>query len=221
MKVVVAWLGLVALALVVAGSCSIKHQSEQYECETNADCADLGENRVCSEGLCVVPGGNMKDAAMGDAPRGDAAIDAAVCPSQCTSCNLEKKECIIDCQANPAVCGNASTNTPVKCPTGFACVIKCNSPSSCRSGVDCTTATRCGIECTGFGSCRGVQCGPGPCDVNCTGSQSCGGIACNTSCACDVECGINANCLNVTCTKAQCDTGLGCSSQIPGCNTCP
>src|SRR5215207_4947239 len=69
MKVVIAWLALVALALVAAGSCSIKHQSEQFECEENADCVELGDGRVCSEGLCVVPGGPQKDAATGDRAR--------------------------------------------------------------------------------------------------------------------------------------------------------
>jgi hypothetical protein len=217
-KVIVAWLALVVLALVVAGSCSIKHSSEQYECETNADCQDLGDGRVCSDGLCVVPGGNIKDAALGDAPRpGDASPDAAlVCPPQCTSCNLDKKECIIDCSQNPQGCTNQ-----MKCPTGFSCNIKCNTTNSCRNGIDCLTSNGCAIECSGFSSCRNVACGPGPCLLNCTASQSCGGISCGQSCACDVKCGVTASCFNVTCTKPACDTGAGCSSEPNTCDTCP
>jgi hypothetical protein len=216
-KVIIAWLALVALALVAAGSCSIKHSSEQYECETNADCQDLGDGRVCSEGLCVIPGGGIKDAAQGDGRPGDAPPDAAlVCPEQCTSCNLEKKECIIDCNQNPMGCAG-----PMKCPTGFSCNIKCNTSSSCRMGIDCLTATGCAIECSGNFSCRGVACGPGPCNVNCSGNQSCGGISCGQSCACDVKCGTIASCFNVTCTKPACDTGLGCSSEPATCDTCP
>ena len=83
MKVVVAWLFLIVLALALAGSCSIKHSSEQYECETNAECAGFDDDRVCAEGLCVVPGGPgpNKDASTDGRP-----ADASnACPSQCTS----------------------------------------------------------------------------------------------------------------------------------------
>jgi hypothetical protein len=215
-KVVAAWLCLVALALVVA-NCSIKHASEQFECETNADCAGLGDNRVCSEGLCVVPGGNMKDAAVGDAQRGDASIDASqACPEQCTSCKLDKKECVIDCNQNQMGCANQQ----VKCPAGFDCTVKCNTPSSCRNGIDCLTAGSCTVECTGSFSCRNVACGPGPCLVTCAGNNSCSGISCGQSCACDVKCAQNANCFNVICGKPLCDTGLGCSSEPVTCDTC-
>lgn len=215
MKVVVAWLCLVALALVVGGSCSIKHASEQYECETTADCVELGDGRVCSDGLCVVPGG-MKDAALGDASR-DAPIDApTVCPSQCTSCNLSKRECVIDCSANTMACMNQ-----VKCPTGYSCIIKCNTPSSCRMGIDCLTSTGCAVECSGSFSCRNVACGAGPCEVTCSGNNSCSGISCGQSCACDVKCTQNASCFNVICGKPLCDTGAGCSSEPATCDTCP
>jgi hypothetical protein len=217
-KVIVGWLALVVLALVVAGSCSIKHASEDYECETNADCQDLGDGRVCSNGLCVVPGGNIKDAALGDSSRPDAPRDAAlVCPPQCTSCNLDKKECVIDCNQPGANCTDA-----MKCPTGFSCDIRCNTPSSCRMGIDCLTSTGCTIECSGSFACRNVACGPGPCAVNCSGNNSCAGISCGQSCACDVKCTpVVSSCFNVTCTKPACDTGLGCSSQPATCDTCP
>ena len=216
MKIVVAWLFLIAIALVAAGSCSIKHQSEQYECESTADCAELGDNRVCSEGLCVVPGGGMKDAAI-DAKSTDARIDASVaCPSTCTSCNQDKKECVVDCSQNPTLCQNA-----LSCPLGWSCIFKCNTSSSCRQGVSCQASTGCQVECTANFACRNIQCGPGPCDVTCSGSNSCSGVSCNASCACDVECGTQASCFNVICNKPMCDTGLGCSSQPAGCETCP
>ena len=220
MKLVIAWLSLIALALVAAGSCSIKHSSEQYECETNADCADLGDNRVCSEGLCVIPGGNGKDASLGDANKTDAPGDAAlVGPPQCTSCNLGKKECLVDCQADsdPMTCVNQ-----IVCPPGFSCLVKCNTPSSCRMGVNCQGTTDCAVECTGSFSCRNVACGAGPCAVTCSGNNSCSGISCGQSCACDVKCAAGvASCFNVVCTKQVCDTGLGCSSEPQTCNTCP
>jgi hypothetical protein len=214
-KIVVAWLCLVVLALVLAGSCSIKHQSEQYECETSQDCLALGEGRVCSEGLCVVPGGTGKDAAI-DAARKDAAIDAATaCPPQCTQCNTAKKECTIDCQQNSGACGGQLT-----CPAGYSCIIKCNTPSSCRNGINCLQAESCRVECTGSFSCRNVACGAGPCDVDCTGNNACSGISCGMSCACDVSCSDNASCFNVVGCKPFCDTGLGCSSEPQGCDTC-
>ena len=49
-KLFVCWLAMVALAFVVAGSCSIKHQSEQYECDVTADCQDLGDGRAEGQG---------------------------------------------------------------------------------------------------------------------------------------------------------------------------
>lgn len=216
MKVVVAWLCLVALAIVTAGSCSIKHASEQYECETTADCVELGSDRVCSEGVCVVPG-NGKDAAI-DGPRPiDAPPDGSlICPMQCTSCNVQKKECVIDCNQAPTACA-----AQITCPVGWACNVKCNTPSSCRMGVSCVPSTSCNVECTGNFACRNIACGTGPCNVTCSGSNSCSGIACNSSCACDVACDNDASCFNVTCTKPQCDTGLGCSSLPAGCETCP
>jgi len=217
-KLIVAWLSLIALALVVAGSCSIKHASDQYECETNQDCAEFGDGRVCADGLCVVPGGNMKDAAV-DGKKPDGQPDASQCPATCTQCNPEKKECTIDCNQNPNLCG--TTAGQMKCPTGWSCIIKCNTSSSCRNGIDCLTATGCQVDCSGSFSCRNITCGAGPCDVNCTGSNSCSGVSCGSSCACDVECGVNANCFNVICSKPMCDTGAGCSSQPVGCEFCP
>ena len=214
MRLVVVWLCLIALALAAAGSCSVKHQSEQYECETTQDCIELGDGRVCSEGLCVVPTG-MKDAGV-DAKK-DAGIDASpMCPSQCTSCDPVKRECVIDCQKNPQVCMVQMT-----CPTGYSCDIKCNTSSSCRNGINCLSSTSCKVECSGSFACRNVACGPGPCDVRCTGNNSCSGISCGSSCACDVTCGDNASCFNVVGCKPLCDTGLGCTSQPAACNTCP
>ena len=215
-KLVFAWFILVGLAIAIGGSCSIKHQSEQYECETTGDCAEF-PNRVCSEGLCVEPGGTKKDAAV-DAPNNkDASTDALICPSQCTQCNLEKRECTIDCNANPSVCG-----PQVVCPPGFSCIIKCNTSSSCRNGVMCQGSLGCNIECSGSFACRNVQCGTGPCLVNCSGNSSCSGITCGMSCACDVKCGTGSSCFNVICSKPQCSIAtFGCSSEPQGCDTCP
>jgi len=219
-KLVVAWLAVLVLAVATASSCSIKHPSEQFECDTQADCDALGDGRECVDGLCVVLGGGSgtkKDA--GTDPRPDAPLppDAATCPSQCTACDLQRKECLIDCAANPAGC-----NGQVVCPPGFACNIKCSTPNACRNGVSCLDATACNIECSGFGSCRNVACGPGRCRTSCSGTDSCRGIACGQSCACDVLCPDPARCENVVCTALTCGTfSGGCTSMRTGCNTCP
>lgn len=218
MKLVAAWLVMVVVAGVVAVSCSIKHPSEEFECATQADCDALGDGRVCTDGLCVVTGGNNgKDAGI-DAARRDAALpDAAVCPSQCTSCDLAQKSCTVDCQVNPAMC-----NGPIVCPTGFACDIKCTTQNACRSGVDCRNSTACNVDCAGTSACRNVACGPGTCEVLCTGLNACRGVQCGPSCACDVACSNAALCESVFCTALTCRTFAGgCDSARTGCDTCP
>jgi hypothetical protein len=212
MKGIFVWFGLASFAVAAAAaSCSINRRSGQYECDDTADC-DPG--RACSEGLCV-PVSTLPDAGV----KKDASIppDAAnACPPQCTSC-ADGKVCLIDCTAPGSNCG-----AQVVCPAGFNCDIRCNLAGSCRSGVICTSAASCTIQCTGRASCRGVQCGPGRCNVSCPAQDSCETVFCNQSCACDVRCPlVSNNCLNVQCTSLQCDTGRGCSSLPFNCNTCP
>lgn len=201
---------IVAVA-VVAASCSINHRSGQFDCQTTADCAP---GRTCADGLCVT-GGALD--APGDGPKQDAPPlpDASVCPAACTSC-ADGKICIIDCAAG-ANCGSR-----IACPPGFHCTIRCNQMDACRAGISCAGAASCDIQCTGRRSCRNVMCGAGPCKVGCSAPESCQGITCGSSCACDVTCGFaNGSCSNVQCTALLCDTGLGCTSSRPGCNTCP
>ncbi len=219
MKIVVIWITLIGLAIATASSCSVKHPSEQYACETQADCEALGEGRVCSDGLCVVPGGGKLDAGVViDAAKRDAAMpDASVCPAGCTSCDHQRMECVVDCSMSPNGC-----STQIVCPVGWACTIKCNVANSCRNGVNCLMSTACNVECSGNSSCRNVACGTGPCKVGCTGTNSCRGISCGASCACDVTCPQAALCDNVICTSLQCDTfDGGCTSSRTGCETCP
>lgn len=217
-NVIFAWLAVLVVLAVIAVSCSINHVTGEYECDTTADCTNNGlAGRVCSDGLCVVPGGPKMDAAV-DSPTTDGSTDASGCPAQCTSCNLSKKECTINCAIAPGGCQNA-----VVCPAGFNCIVQCGPQNSCRNGINCLMTLSCVIDCTGSGSCRNLACGPGPCDVNCAGNGSCRGVACGQSCACDVTCGGLADCTTVTCTAPQCRDFLtgGCSSMFNGCDTCP
>ena len=217
MKLVVAWLSVLVLAAISAGSCAINHKSGEFECSKQSDCAN---GRVCTGGYCVVPGGTV------DAPKNDGPItidgppidgSMNVCPAQCTSCNQGTHTCKIDCAAT-------SCNGQVVCPPGWNCDVACSVANSCRSGVTCPpSGNSCNITCSGTGSCRSLECGTGKCDVNCTGSMACRGVNCGNSCGCDVKCAVGAACEAVQCTSFQCDTGLGCSSQLnPGaCEMCP
>ena len=163
MKIVLAWLAIICVALISAGSCSINHKSGEYECTKQADC-DTG--RQCIGGYCIVPGGAV-DAKTIDGPKADARlIDApnSDCPPQCTSCNTGSKTCNIDCGLT-----NCNGNSAIVCPAEYSCAITCSTNNSCSAGIDCTAAKSCAITCGGQGSCRGIECGTGDCDVKCTG----------------------------------------------------
>jgi len=215
-KLALAWLAAVAIALVMAGSCSINHKSSEFECATQADCAGFA-NRTCTDGFCVLQTTPI-DASVDTLPPSDstdARPDSAVCPPGCTSCNQERHECTIDCAVT-------SCNAEVVCPTGWACVIGCTTANSCRSGIDCTEATGCTVTCSGAQACRDLACGEGACKVACTGLGACRNMDCSDACACDLSCAPGvAACADTTCPFG-CGGGGRCSStQLPGCNTCP
>lgn len=216
MKLMFAWFAVVALALVTAGSCSINHRSADYECASQADCS---AGRVCSGGYCVVEGGPI-DAAV---PPVDGAnplppdAPTNACPPQCSSCNAATKDCKIDCAVT-----NCVGNSPIVCPAGWTCDIRCSTPNACRNGVDCRLAEACDITCSGNQSCRGLMCGEGPCQIECADNSTCRGIDCRDSCACDVACSGPLTCEQVACSDLTCGTFEGgCTSGRPGCDTCP
>ncbi len=214
MKIVLAWITVLAITAITASSCSVNHASDAFECTKQADC-DKYPGRTCTGGYCVLPGGVADAPKNTDGPMADGAIDAGNgCPAQCTSCEMGSHTCKIDCAVT-------SCNAAVVCPVGWNCDVACTTANSCRNGVTCTGNNSCKITCSGSGSCRMLTCGSGKCDVNCSGNQSCRGVACGQSCGCDVTCGQLATCESVACTAFQCDTGLGCSSQLPSCETCP
>ena len=216
MKIVLAWLAAVALALISASSCSINHKSGDYECTRQADC-DSG--RQCLNGYCIVPGGAIDAPKPIDAPKTDAAVDAPMnqCPPQCTSCNPGTMTCNIDCGQT-----NCTGNAAIVCPSGWNCAINCSTQNACQSGINCSDAKSCAITCSGQSSCRGIACGTGDCDVKCQAQGSCRGVDCSNSCACDVGCSINSACELLTCSSLQCDPiGRGCTSMSLGCDTCP
>lgn len=216
MKLVAAWLTALVVAIAAASSCSVNHKSGEYECSVPSDC-DPFPGRSCVNGFCVTGTGPI-DASIIDG-RIDGAIDASMCPPQCTSCSPERKECAIDC-------ATTSCNNEVVCPVGWSCVISCSTTNSCTSGIDCTGAKSCVVGCSGQGSCRDLACGEGKCNVTCTGRGSCRDMDCSDSCACDITCTTGAN--GASCEGNLCPPGcigLGpgrCSSNLAqGCNTCP
>lgn len=224
-----AWLALLGAAFVFAGSCAIEHRSGAFECTRTSDC---DAPRVCSDGLCVSPSGTI------DAPGKDGSIDAPTdsprCPPQCSSCNPQTMQCIIDCGAG------ANCTGPVTCPEKWNCDIRCTQFGSCSQGINCQEGESCEILCSGRQSCQKVVCGGGPCELTCSGRDSCVGLTCGTdrcnvactgpssckdvkcgaSCACDVACNAGAACDGVSCTGLFCGSGRGCTSQGFGCNTC-
>ena len=209
---VATWLATLAVITAAgAGSCSVDHRSGDFECEKDADCAG---NRRCVEGFCEPGPGGDPDARGDGGPDAFRPPDADVCPPICTSCDPGQMTCTIDCQETD--CDQA-----IGCPTGWSCNILCNTKQACRSGVFCNTATACDITCSAGDTCRNVQCGDGPCRVTCSGFNSCRGVDCGTSCACDVICTGSQSCWDsIFCTDFSCDTGLGCSSSLPGCASC-
>ena len=217
MKLVVAWLAALAIAVISSTSCSINHRSGDYECTLQTDCEP---GRLCIGNYCVVPGGGPIDAPKNtDGPRTDGSIDGPpnVCPPQCTSCDNPSKTCVIDCNLT-----SCTGNQPIVCPTGWGCKIGCTTNNACASGINCNGAKSCEITCSGQGSCRMLECGTGDCNVQCIGQNSCRGVNCGNSCACDVTCSTNASCEFLTCSDPLCDPfGKGCTSSGPNCDSCP
>lgn len=214
----------IAVALALAAGCSVSHRSTDFACSSEQRCAD---GRTCVDGFCVLA-----------ADSGVPVSDAAVCPSQCTTCNTAQRSCVIDCAINNGACNQAVT-----CPAGWSCNVLCSLPNQCNTGVLCDNATSCtiacsarqtcktvtcgrgacNVTCTGNTSCSAVGCGLGACNVDCSGSSACSKVSCGLACACDVTCRFGS-CLpsNVTC-KQGCTSGIApqvCISTPTGCNSC-
>jgi len=204
------------LAIALLASCTVNKRSDDFACETTADCSD---GFTCNNGICVSTTPPGQDGGPGD-PDAPPKPDAFVCPAQCTSCKLDTHTCKVDCGASPATC-----NAPINCPAGFNCEIICSTPSGCAN-VNCSQGESCKIDCKASGTCKTVTCGEGPCEVGCDGQNSCRSVDCSNSCACDAQCiGLGSCALALTCqgTGIACNTAnpRGCTSMRDGCNTCP
>ena len=129
-------------------SCSVNRVSDGYACTDNAQCAN---DRVCSQGYCVI----------GQRPVDARPLDAAVCPAACDSCDFQTTTCTIT--------GTGSGN--LTCPTGWNCDINCGTTGACGT-ISCTNAASCNIDCTADMACLGITCNTKDCTVTCTGQQA-------------------------------------------------
>lgn len=142
------------------------------------------------------------------------AIDAAMCPTACTSCRVDGT-CVIDC-------GTAQCTSGVTCPPGRPCVVNCVGPGACSGGtINCLAATSCDITCNGPNACNAVDCAGATCEVDCIGPNACagGGVDC-TAGACEIFCNGSSACSDhVCCTGTECDSNE-CQSTNGGCCDC-
>ena len=157
------------------------------------------------------------DAAEDAPPDSDDAV--ALCEQGCSSGTCDAQGvCVIDCSAQ-----GACSEQDVVCPTNLPCRVVCGD-HACAKRVQCAMATSCDVQCIGPSSCGDVvQCGMGACDVRCLGDSSCGKHTdCGMSCACDVTCSGTGACHDASmCPHGMtCLLGRGCTSALPGCNTC-
>lgn len=132
---------LVALAMMTAAmSCFVDRRSDEFECDTSADCADLPGDRECSDGYCIT----------------------TTCPAICDSCATGKK-CNISC-SGPNECRNGVT-----CPAGYTCAFNCTAnctPVTCALGctVTCASNADCGpIMCGSGATCTCTMTSNGTC----------------------------------------------------------
>jgi hypothetical protein len=144
-----AGLGLVFCVAVLA-ACSVNRKSNGLICERNNDCQD---GRRCDDGYCVASSNNDD------------------CPSRCSSCDVDRRTCEIDCDAGNA-CGD------IDCPAGYSCTIKCSGARACGD-INCGAGGSCDITCASAGACGEIDCELNcRCDVHCAGSGACGDMAC-------------------------------------------
>ncbi len=198
----------ITLAVALATGCSINHRSGDFTCDAQQRCAD---GRACVDGFCVI----AADSGVVDTPL-PPPTDAAVCPSQCTSCNAAQKTCAIDCALNNGACAQ-----PIACPAGWSCNVTCSVANQCNSGVSCGNATSCTIACSARQTCKNVTCGRGTCGVTCGGTNSCGGaVTCGTG-TCGVTCSGTNSCGNtVTCGTGACNVNCTGNMACDGAVSC-
>ena len=110
------------IALVVIGlSCLVDRRSGDFDCESDTDCADFDDERVCTNKVCL----------------------PVTCPPVCDDCD-SGKICNIDCT------GMNECRQGVSCPAGYNCKFTCDAdctPVTCTSALSCTVTCETGADC--------------------------------------------------------------------------
>lgn len=116
------WVVVAAATMALAISCLVDRKSTEFQCDDDADCADLpGDDRTCKDGFCVLES----------------------CPSACDSCSTGKI-CNITC-ATANEC-----RTGVSCPAGYNCRFQCNqdcTPVTCTLAASCQVSCNTNADC--------------------------------------------------------------------------
>ena len=185
-------------------------------CAAETDCA---HGQSCKGGWCT---GSASCEGRPTAPDGNAATTDAstqrLCEMGCTTGSCVDGVCVLDCSA-PDSC-----RSDIYCRPNLPCKVVCGD-RACEKKVICDDATSCEVVCSGTDACADeILCSADrPCTVSCSGAGSCDKrIKCKESCACDVSCtGLGSCGETPECPQATgCQLGLGCSSQLAGCDRC-
>lgn len=148
-------------------------------------------------------------------PDADAGADASSVSCDICAGGTCQGGCVIDCSTAPC-------EDRIVCPPGADCTVDCGGTGACAGGVDCSLADSCTIDCSGGSSCQGsILCGPGRCDLHCSGNDSCPALDCGAACACEITCSGSTTCQPPATCPNGCEQGRGCTDEGAGCDTCP
>jgi hypothetical protein len=194
--------------------------------------ADFGRGDLGRDSTKDV-GGDLQADGVNDGPTLDKRLTPDALPVDRPDCTngcvcAPGSDCQIDC---------SQSNCPsIDCGSAKRCTILCEG-NYCKA-IDCGSVESCHIDCGG-GSCTGaINCGTANCDVLCRGNACkdtitcaagkrcnvvCQGTACQKPIDCNGACACSANCGSRSCVQhcpTGCDTASGCSTTLPGCDSC-
>ena len=191
--------------------CSIHHRSDEYACTKNTDCDTRPH---CDDGFCVVAGHQIDAPTRIDGPTRRRRRRQQL-PARLHDVQLAQKTCTIDCQQRELHRhGHLPRRLQVRHPVQHRQLVPQRRQLPRGRVVQRRVQRR-------SSRAENVAVRRGPCDVSCSGQQSCRGVSCNNSCACDVACTGNQSCsTRHQCSRSRADSGLGCTSVPALCHSC-